>query len=134
MIFTSKYNIGDALVSIHLASVDRPPVECSACLGTGECSIMGEKFCCPKCLGKGTTQARGRGWVILDGGVIGNIKIETPTSHNSGDEYRNDAVRDGAVFAYMFSSSGSGSVYNEANLWPRADAQAECDRRNAEDA
>ena len=130
MKFESKYNLGQFVVSIVQAHVQLPPEQCSVCDGTGKCELKGAKYDCPKCNGKKTTQARGWGWVVYDCGVIGIIRASTPT--DSERENYEESVRDGALFSYMLTAEGSGAVYEESRLWPsRAEAQAECDRRNA---
>ena len=129
MIFNSKYNIGDSVTVIYKTDVKRPPVACAACDGTGDCLLRGERFTCPKCNGRKTTQATGRGWVIAERGIVGNIRCHTVTLHDE-----EEGARDSCIYEYMLSDTGSGSLYQESRLWPRDEAQAECDRRNAEDA
>lgn len=130
MKFASKYDLGARVVSIFQTSVKLPPEKCSACDGEGSCELRGQRFNCPKCSGQKQTQAHGYGWVIGDGGVIGRIDATAyaggATPHGD-DEY----LRDGVAYTYMLTSSGSGTVYDEANLWPtREEAIAECNRRN----
>jgi hypothetical protein len=123
--FASKYNLGDVLAVIRTASVNLPPVPCSACDATGICQLRSETFQCPKCLGKKETQARGTGYVITDHITVRYIRAETPLDR----DYREQGT-DGNMYSYMSSSSGGGSVYYEEDLWPPDDAQAECNRRN----
>lgn len=127
MKFESKYNIGDRVTVILRTGVSLPPERCSACDGEGTCILRGAQYACPKCHGKKTTEARGYGWVVYDSGVVQYIQCETIKEYDDADD-----LPPGATYRvkYMFVRHGTGSVYNEADLWPRNEAQAECDRRN----
>ncbi len=130
MKFDSKYEIGQYVYSIHQCSVERPPVACPAC-EDGHVELRGEKYQCPGCKGTAKVQARGYGWVRRDSGAVGKIEIEHEIGrgHQYGEDYPEDEFM--TFVKYMLNTSGSGSVYNEPDLFPsREEAQAECDRRN----
>jgi hypothetical protein len=135
MILLSKYNMGQRLVAIHKQTVDRPERTCDACEATGLVDLRGAKYECPACKGTKRIRVHGYGWVIRGDGHVGKIQIEhymLSDDINWGD----DEAPGGDPFSfvrYMLDTTGigSGSVYDEPNLWPsREEAQAECDRRN----
>lgn len=131
-IFESKYSIGDAVVVIGDTTVELPPEQCSACIGSGMCALGNESFQCPKCKGKKETQRTASGWVVINRGVVGKIECVTVTESDEVNWNIETIARHGVIYRYMFGRSGSGSAYFEDQLWPGDQAQAECDRRNAE--
>lgn len=135
----TKYDIGQRLFSLTEASVQRPPVQCAACEGSGQVDLRGERYHCPLCNGRKTTQAHDRGWVVGASGCVGSIEVEHeslkdttyyPSGYNFDDLALGSMI---TVVKYMLDSTGvgSGTVHYEPNLFhSRKEAQAECDRRN----
>ena len=127
----TKYNVGDYVYRIHRQQVALPPEACSACEGTGFCDLRGEKFHCPKCGGKKTTQAQGWGWVLSDSGEVQHVEVRTRSPEDANPEDRDEWDSGEFEVRYMWARSRSGGVYEEHSLFPtRETAQAECDRRN----
>lgn len=135
MILLSKYNMGQRLVAIHRQPVDRPASACSACEATGLVDLRGVKYECPACKGAKRVRVHSHGWVIRGDGHVGKIAIEHYVPRDNG-EWGDEEVPGGTSFSfaqYMLDTTGvgSGSVYDEPDLWPsREEAQTECDRRN----
>ncbi len=135
MILTSKYEMGQRVWSIQQTRVQKPDRICGACDGTKIVELRGSKYECPECKGRGEVLVYSSGWVITGSGKIGKIAIEHCAPYFE-KRYGDDVVDGGRVFtfvSYMLDTTGigSGTVYEEPNLWPsREEAQAECDRRN----
>ena len=59
-------------------------------------------------------------WYVIVHGVVG--RVEYRATNGAGEEFK-----------YMLTDTGSGSVYDERNLFATSDeATVECDRRNAD--
>lgn len=55
MIMQSKFNLGDKIYLLGGLYIDYPNKhhkECNVCSSTGQVTINGETFCCPKCNGE----------------------------------------------------------------------------------
>ena len=55
MIMQSKFNLGDKIYRLGGLYIDYPNKhhkECNICSSTGQITINGENFCCPKCEGE----------------------------------------------------------------------------------
>lgn len=123
----TKYNIGDKVVAITRTGVKLPPEQCAACEGSGRVALRGESYNCPRCNGKRETQRTGHGWVIVNAGTVADIRIEHGPPRFDYDDNR--VLR--THVQYFLNQPGSGTMYDEDNLYPtRDEALAECDRRN----
>jgi hypothetical protein len=135
VILTSKYEMGQRVWSIHSTRVQRADRTCGACDGAKVVELRGSKYECPSCNGKGEVHVFGHGWVISGHGCVGKISIEhcAPFYEKRYGDERAEGGRVATFVTYMLDSTGigSGTVYEEPNLWPsREEAQAECNRRN----
>lgn len=126
----TKYSIGQTVHAITSDFCTRK-IKCPACHGSGMVPIDGESFCCPKCKGHGLFDRHaGHKWVPTETGVVGNVQV-TVTAARFLDTWDKPSPH----ITYMLDTTGvgSGRLWEESDTFPsREDAQAECDRRNAD--
>lgn len=127
MNITTKFSLGDVVTAINRGN-RQEWVDCPLCLGTGDITVSESATIrrCPECYGKkGKTYWREEQWTTRHTSTIGKVNIEL-----YGDEYDGTDREQ-----YMLASTGvgSGTLWPVDQLWAtREEAQAECDRRNAD--
>lgn len=108
MIMQSKFNLGDKIYRLGGLYIDYPNKfhkECNICSSTGQVTINGETFCCPKCDGKVETDFSvrhyHRGEPSPIAYTIGQVEVKVK--------------KDKAEIRYMCEETGvgSGTVYCE---------------------
>jgi predicted RNA-binding Zn-ribbon protein involved in translation (DUF1610 family) len=118
----TKFNVGDKAVFIEY---DYYPEKCNICDGKKKVTIKNEKFECPKCNGKGSISLNKK-WQVNDD--FGLSKILTIYSQR-GETYA-------AFHRVAYTDIIEGTHYTHKFILlkdcfaTKAEAQAECDRRN----
>jgi hypothetical protein len=136
----TAYAINDVVVPISVLSKETW-VECPACGGTGKVTLRDGEHPCPKCYGnRGSKQYCDHCWQITSPITIGQVRAVLTNLKKTGmfdnvGEYADGSDELEVSYMAYETGVGSGSVYYERNLFrSNADAQAECDMRNAEEA
>ena len=138
MNITTKFDLGQTVVFIWHEPTERI-VNCDVCDGTGWIHVKGTRYLCPECNGRRTTRehipAR---WHIVNTGIIGRIEVETrihePVERDPAHPHLTQTPLGPMAINYMLDVTGigSGTMHYEPNVFETAaEAQAECDRRNA---
>lgn len=116
MNYTTKFDHGQQVHAIDRNFADRP-VDCAACSNSGKVEINGHAYNCPGCQGRGKSIASVIAWYASRSGHLEVVRVEQTS--------------DGSRITYMIGST-SGRVYDEEDIFAtRAEADAECARRNA---
>lgn len=120
----TKYDLGQ-LVYVITYVQDKEWVVCTTCEGK-KVSINGATFTCPKCHNTGGDfRYTGKKFIVYNSSTIGKIDIDRFEKKKNGD--------DRTTYMLYATGVGSGTMWNECDLWPtEEEAQAECDRRNEE--
>lgn len=136
MKITTKYSAGDSVTAICHENA-RQIIKCQCCENTGSVTISGEQFECPKCDGKAKHPVwRGRRWFIhVADSPVGQVRVEF-TAARKAQSWDDEGDKPELMeIQYMLEATGigGGSLWSEENVFPsREEAQAECDRRNAD--
>lgn len=123
MQLTTKFDLGQQVFGICIHRLESVAL-CRLCNDTNQITIQNEPFTCPKCKGGKPYIEK---MIVSDWGRIGKVQVEQYEKPNQYDEL--------SRISYMLTSTGigSGTVWYEEKLFAtREEAQAFCDRKNAE--
>ena len=138
MEINTKYGINDV---VYLIRKEREQVWeiCSTCKGTGRVVIGDTKpRMCPDCYGRcGNYEYKDVKWLVKATLTIGQVTAEVRNIHTDGmfdnmGEYKEGSTTYKNQYMAYETGIGSGSVYNENELFPTKEAaQEECAKLNA---
>ena len=135
MVIETKYSPGERIVTI-MRFVSSTSRQCDDCNGRGTIALRLGPGVCPTC--HGTRFIRHQDppcWRVGKRLTIGQARVEITNSPDVETIFDNDyQPRSGRCESYMCVETGigSGQTYSVDLLWPtEAEAQGECDRRNA---
>ena len=114
---------------------------CAACEGTGRVELKdGVPRMCPECYGrKGRYRSLSLQWCPKQTLTIGSVQVKLTNIESDGTFDNVGHFKEGATTREVFymayeTGVGAGTLWNEKDLFASPEeAQAECDRRNAED-
>ena len=139
----TKYDFGDRPYKINTEPKKSWKI-CPFCNGKGDTIGQDESSqTCPKCYGHKGKWIFGNNCMRVMGQLtIGEIKVQirgedpvgTP-GHGGAGNYGPQKAKYEETYMCKETGIGSGSLHNVSSLWPtEKEAQAECKRRNEEDA
>lgn len=138
MIVTTKFAFNQWVCYI---GQERPRVweTCPTCEGKGRIEINGESFPCPKnCHYGKLSRLDPRKWMIQGSGEVKCLWLRlyadpTPEVGEESCYYHYTQADDERNYMLSTTGVGSGTLHKECDMFTsREEAQAECDRRNAE--
>ena len=142
MKFETQHSFGDGVYNIWRAT-EKTFVPCGFCVDGRIIGKDGTSRHCPECMGrKGEHIYKNLQWRIVGQLTIGEIRVETRAEDQQGfepssifDNYGPQKAHHKESYMCKETGIGSGSVhYVETLFKTEEEAQAECDRLNAEDS
>jgi hypothetical protein len=137
----SKFSLNNTVYAIA-QRMEQKFIVCAECGGEGWATFAnGKKTRCSKCFGdKGSHKNVAMKWIIEARLTIGQIRIVLTNIVSDGmfdnvGHYEEGKTEQKVEYMAYETGIGSGRVHYEENLFAtEEEAQAECDRRNAEKA